>query len=89
MHVGGGRWTNPGDTDTAHSNHVTSSKQPDTLICHTTMRRNPINFLYNPGHMILWCVDVGPVANAREGSMQEHYWAKVTDTEQNVSESSP
>ncbi len=50
----------------SHSNHVTSSKQPNTLICHTTMRRNPINFLYNPGHVIIWCVEVGPVANARE-----------------------
>ncbi len=38
---------------TSHSNHVTSSKQADTLICHTTMRRNPINFLYNPGHVTL------------------------------------
>ncbi len=50
----------------AHSNHVTSSKRVDTLICHTTMRRNPINFLYNPGHVTLWSVEVGPVANARE-----------------------
>ncbi len=36
-----------------HSNHVTSSKQGDTLISHATMRRNPINFLYNPGHVTL------------------------------------
>ncbi len=67
----------------AHSNHVTSSKQGDTLICHTTMRRNPINFhttmrrnpinfLYSQGHVTFWCVEVGPVANAtREGSTQE------------------
>ncbi len=39
-----------------HSNHVTSSKGVDTLICHTTMRRNSINFLYNPGHVTLWCL---------------------------------
>ncbi len=36
-----------------HSNHVTSSKQADTLVCHTTMRRHSINFLYNLGHMTL------------------------------------
>ncbi len=61
----------------SHSNHVTSSKQADTLICHTTLRMNPVNFLYNPGHMTLWCVEVGSVANAREGSTQEHAWARV------------
>ncbi len=27
--------------------------------------------------MTLWCLEVGPVANAREGSMQEYDWAKV------------
>ncbi len=41
------------------------------------MRRNPINFLYNPNHMTLWYVEVGPVANARKGSTQEHIRAKV------------
>ncbi len=41
------------------------------------MRRNPINLRYNPGHVSLWCVEVGPVANAREYSMQEHDWARV------------
>ncbi len=41
------------------------------------MRRDPINFLYNTGHTTLWCMEVGPVANAREGSMQEHDWARV------------
>ncbi len=35
---------------TPHSNHVTSSKRVDTLICHTTTH---INFLYNPGHVTL------------------------------------
>ncbi len=60
-----------------HSNHVISSKQADTLIYHITMRRNSISFLYNLDHMTLWCVEVGPVANAREGSMQEHDWARV------------
>ncbi len=60
-----------------HYNHVTSSKQVDTLMCHTSMHRNPINFLYNPGHVTLWCVEVGLVANAREGSMQEHDRARV------------
>ncbi len=41
------------------------------------MRRNPINFLYNPGHITFWCVEVGLVANAREGSVQEHDWTRV------------
>ncbi len=41
------------------------------------MCRNPINFLYNPGYVTLWCVEVGPVANAREGSMKEHDRASV------------
>ncbi len=30
------------------------------------MRRNAINFLYIPGHMALWCVEVGPVAYASD-----------------------
>ncbi len=42
------------------------SKRVDTLICDTTMRRHSINFLYNPGHVILWCLEVVPVTNARE-----------------------
>ncbi len=41
------------------------------------MRRNSIDFLYNPGHVTLWCLEVVPVANAREGSTQEHDWARV------------
>ncbi len=49
----------------AHSNHMTSSKWADTLICHTTMRRNAINFLHNPGHMTLWCLEVVLVVYAR------------------------
>ncbi len=60
-----------------HSNHVTSSKGADTLICHTTMRRNHINGLYNPDHVSLYCVEVSLVANARQGSTQEHDWARV------------
>ncbi len=28
------------------------------LICHTTMCRNSNNFLYNPGHVTLWCLEV-------------------------------
>ncbi len=56
---------------------MTSSKWAHTLICHTTMRRNPNNFPYNPGHVTLWCVEVGLVANAREGSKQEHDWSRV------------
>ncbi len=52
----------------AQSDHMTFSKGADTLICHTTMHRNSINFLYNPGHIALWCLEVVPVANAREGS---------------------
>ncbi len=60
-----------------YSNHVTYNKWEDTLIWHTTMRRNPINFHYNSGHATLWCVEVGPVANARDGSTQEHDQARV------------
>ncbi len=37
----------------AHSNHMTSSKRADTLMCRTTMCRNSINFLYNLGHVTL------------------------------------
>ncbi len=44
---------------------LTSSKQVDTLICHTTMRRNSINFLYNAGYMTLWCLEVVPVVYTR------------------------
>ncbi len=44
---------------------MTSSKQVDTPICHTIMCRDPINFLYNPGHMTLWCLEVVPVVYAR------------------------
>ncbi len=42
----------------AHSNHVTSSKRADTLVCHTTMRRYSINFLYNLGQndLPVWCL---------------------------------
>ncbi len=39
---------------------------------HTTMHRNSINILYNPSHVTLWCLEVVPVANAREDSTQEH-----------------
>ncbi len=35
--------SNPLKHNTAHSNHVTSSKLVDTLICHNTMCRNVIN----------------------------------------------
>ncbi len=58
-----------------NSNHATSSKW--AYICHTTMCRNLINVIYNPGHVTLWCMEVGPVANAREGSTQEHDQARV------------
>ncbi len=51
----------------AHSNHMTSSKPMDTLICQATMRRNVINFLYNPGHVTLWCLEVVPVVYAWMG----------------------
>ncbi len=33
--------------------HVIRVWQADTLICHTTMRRNAINLLYIPGHVTL------------------------------------
>ncbi len=68
-----------GQYDT-HSNHVTSSKRADTLICFATICRNYINFLYNQGHVSLWCLEVVPVANVREGSMQEQDWARVNMT---------
>ncbi len=34
---------------------------------HTTMHRNSINFLYNPGHVTLLCLEVVPVLYARVG----------------------
>ncbi len=43
------------------------ASEGDTLICHTTMCRNSIKFLYSPGHVTLWCLEVVPVANPREG----------------------
>ncbi len=49
----------------SHSNYVTSSKWVDTLICHTTMHRNSINFPYNPGHMTFWCLEVVLVVYAK------------------------
>ncbi len=60
-------------------NHVTCSKWADILICHTTMQRNPITIPYNLGHVTLWCVEVGLVANAKEGSTQEHDQARVVE----------
>ncbi len=56
------------DATSPHSNHVTSSKRAETLICHTTI--HSINFLYNPGHVTLWFLEVGPVSNAREVTSQ-------------------
>ncbi len=53
------------DSHGTHSNHVTSSKWVNTLICHTTMCRNAINFLYNIDHVTLWCLEVLPVVYAR------------------------
>ncbi len=47
-----------------------------TLICHTTMRRNAINFLYNPGHVTRWCLEVVPEVNARVRSTITADWAK-------------
>ncbi len=41
------------------------------------MHRNPVNFLYNSGHVTLCFVEVGLLPNTREGSMQEHNWAIV------------
>ncbi len=40
-----------------HSNHMTSSKRVNTLIGHTTLLRNYINILYNPGHVTLSCLE--------------------------------
>ncbi len=28
------------------------------IICHTTMHRNYINYLYGPGHVTLWCLEL-------------------------------
>ncbi len=39
------------------------------------MRRNSINFLYNPGHMTLWCFEVVPVFYARVASVLQWDWA--------------
>ncbi len=59
-------WWNPDGTNwITHSNHVISSKRVDTLICHTTMHRNSINFLYNLGHVTFRCLEVVPVVYAR------------------------
>ncbi len=44
---------------------VTFSNRVDTLICHTTMCRNSINFLYNPVHMTLSCLEVVLVVYVR------------------------
>ncbi len=52
------------DNSFPNSNHMTSSKQVDTLICHTTMHRNYINFLYNPGQVAL-CFEVVLMVYAR------------------------
>ncbi len=41
---------------------MTSNSRVDNLIFHAAMCRNPINCLYNPGHVTLSCVEVGPVA---------------------------
>ncbi len=41
------------------------------------MSMNPINFLYNQGHVTLGCMEVGLVANARECSMQELDWMSL------------
>ncbi len=60
------------DIDQPDSNQVSSSKRADKLIYHTTMCRNSINFLYNPGDVTFWCVEVGLVANTKKGSTQEH-----------------
>ncbi len=77
-------WTRIVKLHTLITNHLTSSQRADTLICHTTMHRNPINFLYNPCHVTLWCVKVGTVANAREGSTQEHNCARVVKLLPNI-----
>ncbi len=41
------------------------------------MHSHSINILYNSDQVILWCLEVVPVENASEGSMQEHVWARV------------
>ncbi len=38
-----------------HSNHITYSDLAAILICHITMCRDSMNFLYISGHVVLWC----------------------------------
>ncbi len=45
---------------------MTSSKRTDTLLCNATMRKNTFNFLYIPGHVTLWCLEIIPQKNTSE-----------------------
>ncbi len=35
-----------------------------TLICHTSIRRNSIKFLYDPGHVTFWYLEIVPAVHA-------------------------
>ncbi len=75
-----------------HSNHMTSSNLADTLVCHTTKRRDSIYFLYISGHMTLWCLKVVPVAYASNviprKIMSELLWQDIY-VDQNVNQNIP
>ncbi len=45
--------------------------------CTMTMSRNAINVLYNPDHITLWCLEIGPVVYARVPivwSFENNHW---------------
>ncbi len=48
-----------------HRNLKCGSKRENTLICHTTMHRNTIDFGYNSSYVALWCLEAVPVVYAR------------------------
>ncbi len=51
----------------AHSNHVSPLASNWAHICHTTIHRNAINFISNPGHMTFLCFEVVLAVYARPG----------------------
>ncbi len=61
-----------------HSNHVTALKRVNTFICHTTMCRDVINFLYNPSHVTLWYLEVVPVVYVNICKQHGHYFCEAT-----------
>ncbi len=55
-----------------HFNHLTSSNA--TPQCIGIL----LTFFYNPGQVTLWCIEVGQVVNARDGSTEAHNFSRVT-----------